>query len=35
MLKKVIIAWTLVGLVVAWRIQPQPGMVAHAQPVRA
>jgi hypothetical protein len=29
-----VIAWTLVGLVVAWRMQPAAGTVAHAQPVR-
>ena len=27
-----LIAWTLVGLVVAWRIQPQPDMVTHCLP---
>lgn len=29
-----VIAWTLVGLVVAWRIQPETVMVTHAQPMR-
>lgn len=30
-----LVAWTLVGLVVAWRIQPEAGMVTRAQPVQA
>jgi hypothetical protein len=25
-----IIVWTLVGLVVAWRIKPEPGVVTHS-----
>jgi hypothetical protein len=29
-----LITWTLVGLVVAWRIQPETDMVTHAQPMR-
>jgi hypothetical protein len=30
-----LIAWTLVGLVVAWRLQSRPSMVTHGQPMRA
>ncbi len=30
-----LITWTLVGLVVAWRLQPRLSMVTHGQPVRA
>jgi hypothetical protein len=30
-----IMAWTLVGLVVAWRMQPEPGTATHPATVRA
>ena len=29
-----IMAWTLVGLVVAWRMQPEPGTATHPATVR-
>jgi hypothetical protein len=29
-----VISWTLVGLVVAWRIEPEPGTLTHSQTVQ-
>jgi hypothetical protein len=29
-----IICWTVAGLVVAWRLKPEPGTVVHPQAVR-